>query len=72
MLKTVIFLISFGLTVIGFTYIIAYLNLLSMGYSFNEYIMFILRRSECFIGIIGIVLINIMILIRRDNYDLYI
>ena len=72
MLKTVIFLISFGLTVIGFTYIIAYLNLLSMGYSFNEYIIFILKRSECLIGIIGLVLINIMILIRRDNYDLYI
>ena len=72
MLKTVIFLIAFGITVIGFTYIIAYLNLLSMGYSFKEYIIFIIKRSECLIGIIGLIIINIMILIRRDNYDLYI
>ena len=69
-MKTFLFLISFGLSIIGFMYIIIYLNLLDQGYTFYEYISFILRRVECLIGIIGFIIITIIIY-RRDDYDLY-
>lgn len=60
MLKRVfLFFVGFGLTVIGFTFIITYLNLTTMGYSVLDYIKFIIRRIECILGVVGIVLINI-------------
>ena len=48
-LKIFIFLLGFGLTIIGFMYIIAYLNLIDNG-------KFIIRRIECLNAIIGIIL----------------
>ena len=71
MLKVFIFLIAFGTTVMGFTYMVMYLNLLSMGYSLSEYISFISKRIECIMGLIGFIGINIMILMKGDKYDLY-
>ncbi len=71
MLKVFIFLISFGLTVMGFTYIIMYLNLLSMGYDLTSYLSFISKRYECIIGFIGFIIINIIIFMKGDNYDLH-
>ena len=62
MLKFILFLFSFGMCVVGFTYIILYLNLLSIGYSFNDYLVFILTRFECLISIIGLIMISIIIL----------
>lgn len=53
------FLIGFGLTVVGFVYIISYLNLLSIGYNFLEYVNFIIRRIECLYALIGIILMLI-------------
>jgi len=53
-----IFLLGFGLSVIGFTYVIGYLNLLTMGYSVKEYIIFISKRYECIIAIVGFLLIT--------------
>lgn len=60
------FLLGFGLSVIGFTYIIGYLNLLTMGYSFIEYLVFIFKRSECVIAIIGFLFITFSIF-KGDN-----
>lgn len=51
------FLIGFGFTVVGFVYIISYLNLLTIGYSFLEYVNFIIRRIECLYSILGIIII---------------
>ena len=68
----ILFLLSFGISVIGFTYIISYLNLLSMGYSLNDYFSFILRRSECQVGIIGFIVITIIIFMKGDTNDLHI
>ena len=51
------FLVGFGLTLIGFSYIIIYLNLTTIGYNFLEYVNFIIRRPECLIAIVGIILI---------------
>lgn len=59
--KILIFLLGFGLTVIGFLYIISYLNLLTLGYNFSFYVNFIIRRIECLYAVIGLILIYISI-----------
>lgn len=52
-IRILFFLIGFGLTVIGLVYIISYLNLLTVGYNFKEYVQFIIRRIECLNALIG-------------------
>ena len=54
-----LFLVGFGFTVIGFTFIITYLNLTTMGYTIWDYLRFIMHRVECVLGFIGIILVNI-------------
>ena len=67
------FLIGFGLMVIGFTYIITYMNLMSMGYSFIEYLIFITSKIECLFAIIGFILVSIIILTKgSEENDLHI
>lgn len=67
------FLVGFGLSLIGFMYIIIYLNLLTMGYNLSEYVNFIIRRIECWNSIIGIIIIVItLIKPKGDNYELHI
>ena len=61
-LRIFIFLLGFGICVTGFSYILIYLNLLSIGYNFLEYVKFIIRRIECLNFIIGIVLMLFSIL----------
>lgn len=57
LMKIFLFLLGYALTIIGCVYIISYLNLLSLGYNFFEYVYFILRRLECFYAVIGLFLI---------------
>lgn len=67
------FLLGFGLTVVGCVYIITYLNLLTLGYNFLEYVNFISRRLECLYAPIGIVLIFFTIFIPGGKkYELHI
>lgn len=61
------FLLGFGLMVVGFTYIILYLNLLTIGYNFNHYVNFIIRRFECYYSIIGLLIIILALFARGDN-----
>lgn len=58
-----IFLIGFGLMVIGSTYIISYCNLMTLGYNFLEYVQFIIKRLECQFFIVGFILISLSIYI---------
>lgn len=55
------FLLGFGLTILGFVYIISYLNLLTLGYNFLDYVNFIIRRIECINALIGIIIMWITI-----------
>ena len=64
-----LFLIGFGLTTICFVYIIIYLNLLSIGYNFLEYVNFIIRRFECLNAPLGIIIMIISIYIG-GKYEL--
>ena len=50
-------LIGFILSLVGSTYVIGYLNLLSMGYNLSEYVNFITRRIECWYLVIGLVVL---------------
>ena len=68
--RTFIFLFGFGLTIISLSFIIIYLNLLSIGYNFLEYVYFISRRVECLNIIIGLFMM-LFILIGGKN-ELYI
>lgn len=71
MTKIFIFLIGFGLTIIGLVYVILYLNLFSFGYNFLDYVNFIIRRIECLYTFIGIILMLISFNIGGKN-ELYI
>lgn len=73
LVKVFLFLIGFGLTTIGFVYIICYLNLFSIGYNFLEYVNFIIRRFECLCSIIGITLMSLSMIIggKNEKYELY-
>ena len=55
--RSFIFLFGFGLSVISLSFIIIYLNLLTIGYNFLDYVHFIIRRIECINLVIGIILI---------------
>ena len=66
--RFILFLIGFGLTVIGFVYIISYLNLLTLGYNFLEYVKFIISRIECWNAVIGIILMSIIIGGKNELY----
>lgn len=70
--RLVLFLIGFGLLIIGFTYMIMYLNLIVIGYSFIDYFCFIIKRIECLLSIIGFGLILLAFYGKGDKYDLYI
>lgn len=73
LLRIFFFLIGFGLTVIGSVYTISYLNLLTVGYNFFEYVNFIIRRIECIYTLIGIGMILLTIFIPGGKkYELHI
>jgi len=57
LLRIMIFMLGILICSIGVTFIIIYLNLLNMGYSFWNYVNFIIRRIECLSFIIGIIMI---------------
>jgi len=71
MTRLFFFLVGFGLTVIGCIYIISYLNLLSIGYNFIEYVQYIVRRIECINAPIGII-IMFLALYKGEKNDIYI
>lgn len=72
MLRIFFFLFGFGLMVIGFTYIILYLNLLTIGYNFLDYVNFIFRRFECYYVLIGLIVLILSIFIKGDKkYELH-
>ncbi len=66
MLETFLFLIGFGLSIIGFMYIILYLNYLTIGYTFLDYLNLITKRFECYLALIGIILI-IFIIFKKEK-----
>ena len=66
MIRFFLFLIGFGFATIGFMYIILYLNYLTIGYTFLEYLTFIVKRFECLLALFGLILIIIAIFKKGD------
>lgn len=69
MVRIFFFLLGFGLMVIGFSFIILYLNLTTMGYNFLNYVNFISRRIECYYSIIGLIIMILSMTIKGDKKD---
>ena len=73
MTRIFFFLIGFALTIIGNTFIILYLNLLTLGYNFSFYVNFIIRRIECYYSLIGLIIIIITIFTKgAKKHELHI
>ncbi len=68
-IRIFLFLVGFGLTVIGGVYIISYMNLMTIGYNFKEYVNFIIRRIECLYAVVGLIIILLTIYIPGGNKD---
>jgi len=66
-MRITLFLIGFGFSIIGFAFIISYLNLISLGYNFFEYVNFISRKIECLIGPIGLTITFLSIFVKGEN-----
>ncbi len=69
--KIFLFLLGYALTLIGLIFIISYLNLLSIGYNFLEYVNFIIRRCECIYLFFGIIFMIIGIYLPGGKYELH-
>jgi hypothetical protein len=69
MVRMFFFLLGFGLMVIGCTYIITYMNLMTIGYSFTDYLKFIFTNIECYFSIIGFLLVSIIIFTKGNEKD---
>ncbi len=69
MVRVFFFLLGFGLMVIGCSFIILYLNLMTIGYNFLNYVNFISRRIECYYSIIGLIIMILSITIKGDKKD---
>lgn len=65
------FLIGFGLSVIGFVYIILYLNVFTFGFSLKEYLAFVIKRKECLIAPIGLIILTFSIIKGGKTLDKY-
>ena len=67
MLPYFFIIVGYFFSLLGSTYIIGYLNLIQMGYNFNEYVNFIIRRPECWLLPIGSLMLAITIILKGDT-----
>lgn len=61
-LKIILLLIGIFMCANGITFMICYLNLMTIGYNLFEYVNFIIRRIECLNFIFGLILITIILI----------
>jgi len=69
MTRIFLFLISFGLIIISLSNIILYMNLLTIGYNFTDYVKFITSKSELYIFIVSLVVLVLTLCIKGDKDD---
>ena len=70
-LRIFFFFIGIILTVFSMMNLILYLNLLSIGYTFFEYIKFIITRIECICLGVGLIIIFMSISKFRRNNEIH-
>ena len=64
MTRIFFFLFGFGIMTIGFIYTILYLNILNFVYNFSNYVNFIIIRFDCYLIVIGFILMNLSMYIK--------
>lgn len=64
------FIIGLILMILGIVHIISYLNLLTVGYSFNEYVNYIIKHFYFLYTILGILIITLSIYIKGGKDEL--
>lgn len=69
LIKIFLFLLGFGLMVIGFSTLILYINLFSFGYNFKEYVSYVVKIPEFYYLIIGFLLLNVSILLKGEKNE---
>ncbi len=69
--KIVYFVLGIIMTSYALMFIIIYLNLLKMGYSFLEYLKYIFTRFECLILFLVILLICLSFRKDKKKYELH-
>lgn len=69
LLKIVMFILGIIITSISLMFIIMYLNLCIMGYTFFEYLNFISKEPACFMIILGILLIALSMYRRKGKIN---
>ena len=65
--RIIIMLLAFISMIIGFSYILIYINLLTFGYTIKEYLLFIVQRAECYLFVIGLVTEIICLYHRKEQ-----
>lgn len=61
MVRYMIFLISYGFTVLSFSNCILYLNYRTLGYSWPAVASFIIQTTEFYIGIVSFIVLLIVV-----------
>ena len=67
MTRILFFLIGFALMVLGLSFHILYLNLLTSGYNFSYYVNFITRRIECYYAPICFIIVLLTLVIKKEK-----
>lgn len=67
MVRFFFFLVGFSLTLVGSIFCICYLNLMTIGYNFKEYVNFIIRSPECMQLVLGLFIIGLTIYIPKGG-----
>ena len=67
MTRIFFFILGFAFMTLGLSFIILYLNLLTIGYNFSFYVHFITRRIECYYTIIGFIIILLTIITKGER-----
>lgn len=57
MFRIFLYIIGFGIAVAGGISTVAYLNYLTIGHTYMDYLLFISTRVECYLLPVGIILI---------------
>ena len=65
------FLVGFAMTVLGSTFMVLYLNLITIGYSFKEYVNFIIRRAEIYYLFVGLIIIFLTLTLGGNKNGLH-
>jgi hypothetical protein len=69
MVRFFFFLFGFSLTLLGSMFIVCYLNLMTVGYNFKEYVNFIIRKPECIQALVGIIMTLLSIYLPQGGKD---